>query len=76
MVVRERSGGRTLALALAAMARGVAAVARTPAMDAFLVESFRIERRVKIVAVDGEIQTVVAPLEYRYRAGGLSVVAP
>jgi hypothetical protein len=65
-----------LALALAAMARGVDAVARTPAMDAFLVTSFRIERRVKIAAVDGEILSVTPPLEYRYLAGGLSVVAP
>lgn len=76
MVVRERSGARTLALALAAVARGVDAVARTPAMDAFLVMSFRIERRVKIAAVDGEIFAVRPPLEYRYLPGGISVVAP
>lgn len=75
MVVRERSGGRTLALALAAAARGVAAVARTPAMDAFLVESFRIER-VKAAALDGEIETVTPPLEYRFLAGGMRIVAP
>lgn len=76
MVVRERSGGRTLALALAAMARGVEAVARTPAMDAFLVQSFRIEQGVKAAALDGEIQAVLAPLEYRCLPGGIRVVTP
>ena len=33
MVVRRRSGARALAMGLAAAARGVRAVARTPAMD-------------------------------------------
>jgi diacylglycerol kinase family enzyme len=75
MVVRRRSGGRTLALALAAAARGIDAVAKTPAMDAFLVERFRIER-VKRAAVDGEIQTMTPPIEYRFLEGGIRVVAP
>jgi len=76
MVVRERSGGRTLALGLAAAARGVDAVSRTPALDSFLVNSFRIERRVKTAAVDGEIRRVDSPLEYRYLAGHLRIVVP
>lgn len=76
LVIRERSGGRTLSLALAAAARGVDAVARTPALDAFFVESFRIGRRVKRAAMDGEIQSVVPPLEYRYLPGQLHVVVP
>jgi diacylglycerol kinase family enzyme len=38
MIIRRRSGARTLALAFAAAARGVDAVAQTPALDAFIVE--------------------------------------
>lgn len=75
MVIRERSGARTLALALAAAARGVEAMARTPAMDAFLVNSVRIER-VKAAAVDGEIHAVTPPLEYRFLEKAMKIVAP
>lgn len=74
MVVRRRSGARTLALALAAAARGVSAVAATPAMDAFLVDSCRIERRARSVSIDGEIVHMVPPLNYRHVPGHLRVV--
>ena len=78
MVVRSRSGARVLALALAAAARGIRAVARTPALDAYLVETLRIElhhaaRRGRI-AVDGEIIDADARLEYRIRRKALRVV--
>jgi diacylglycerol kinase family enzyme len=76
MVVRSRSGARTLALALAAAARGVEAVARTPALDSFFVDACRIEPRMHIAAVDGELVPVVPPLEYRHVPGRLSVVVP
>jgi diacylglycerol kinase family enzyme len=76
MVVRRRSGARALAAGLAAAARGVKAVARTPAMDAFLVESCRIEPRTTRLAVDGEIVTLTPPFEYRYLPAHLRVVVP
>ena len=74
MIVRHRSGARTLALALAAAARGVKAVARTPAMDVFLVDSCRIEAHTHRAAVDGEIMPISPPLEYRHMPGHLRVV--
>ena len=74
MIVKRRSGARTLALALAAAARGVRAVADTPAMDVFLVESVRIEPRTHVAAVDGELVSVEPPLEYRLAPGHLRVV--
>jgi len=76
MVIRQRSGARTLALAFAAAARGVEAVARTPALDSFLVESCRIEPRTHRASVDGELVKVAPPLEYRHLAGCLRVVVP
>jgi diacylglycerol kinase family enzyme len=76
MIIRRRSGARTLALALAAAARGVDAVAQTPAMDVFLVESLRIETHSKLAAVDGELVAVASPLEYRHAPGCLRIVAP
>lgn len=78
MVVRHRNGARVLALALAAAARGVAAVARTPAMDVFLVERCRIEPRTPLrswfIAVDGEIVPATTPLEYAVARDELLVV--
>ncbi len=76
MVVRRRSGARALALGLAAAARGVSAVSATPALDAFLVDSFRIERRARSVSIDGEIVTMTPPLDYRHVPGHLRVVVP
>jgi diacylglycerol kinase family enzyme len=74
MVIRRRSGARTLATALAAAARGVRAVARTPAMDVFLVEECEIQPRTHVVSVDGELVSVKPPLEYRHVPGQLHVV--
>ena len=76
MVVRRRSGARTLATALAAAARGVSAVAKTPAMDAFIVESCTIRCRSNRIAVDGEIVTERPPLHYRHVPGHLHIVVP
>lgn len=76
MVVRERSGGRALALGLAAAARGVSAVAATPAMDSFIVDACRVEPRQHTIAVDGELVPVTPPLEYRHVPGHLRVVVP
>jgi len=76
MVVRRRSGARTVALGLAAAARGVEAVSRTPALDAFLVDSCRIDRRARSVSIDGEIVQMRPPLRYRHVPGHLKVVVP
>jgi diacylglycerol kinase family enzyme len=76
MVVRRRSGARALAAGLAAAARGVKAVARTPAMDAFLVESCRIAPRTRRLSLDGELITLTPPFEYRHIPAHLRVVVP
>lgn len=76
MVIRRRSGARAFGLALAAAARGVEAVARTPALDSFFVEACRIEPRTRTAAVDGELVSVSPPLEYRHTPGRLQVVVP
>lgn len=74
MVVRRRSGGRTFALGLAAATKGVRAVAKTPALDAFIANEVMVEPRVPRIAVDGEIVTVQPPLRYRHVPGHLRVV--
>lgn len=76
MVVRRRSGARALAMGLAAAARGVKAVARTPAMDAFLVESCRIAPRTTRLSLDGELVSLAPPFEYRHLPAHLRVVVP
>ncbi|HEV8217998.1 MAG TPA: diacylglycerol kinase family protein [Gemmatimonadaceae bacterium] len=76
MVVRRRSGARALAAGLAAAARGVKAVARTPALDAFLVESCRIESRTTRLSLDGELVSLTPPFEYRHVPAHLRVVVP
>jgi diacylglycerol kinase family enzyme len=77
MVVRGRSGARLLALALAAVARGVEAVAKTPQLDSFLVERCRVTlRRPTAVAIDGELVAMHETLEYELRRDALQVVCP
>ena len=76
MVIRRRSGARALATGLAAAARGVRAVAKTPAMDVFLVDACQIKSRTHIASVDGELVKVSPPLEYRHVPGHLRVVTP
>jgi diacylglycerol kinase family enzyme len=77
MVVRGRSRARTLAIALAAVARGVDAVARTPELDAYLVDRCRISlRRPTRVALDGELESMQTTLEYELRRDALHVVCP
>jgi diacylglycerol kinase family enzyme len=75
MVVRGRRRARLLALALAAVARGVAHVSRTPKLDSFLVDRCRvILRRRGPVAVDGEIVQLDTPLDYELGRNALKVV--
>jgi hypothetical protein len=74
MVVRRRSGARALAAGLAAAARGVKAVARTPAMDAFWSSAVGIEPRRTRLSVDGELVSLTPPFEYRHVPAHLLVV--
>jgi diacylglycerol kinase family enzyme len=77
MVVRGRSRARTLAIGLAAVARGVKAVSRSPEFDSFIVERCRIDvRHAGAVAVDGELVMLAPPLEYELRRDALTVVCP
>jgi diacylglycerol kinase family enzyme len=77
MVVRGRSRARVFAIALAAVARGVDAVAETPELDAYLVKRCRISvRRPTRVAVDGELVSLRKTLEYELRRDALHVVCP
>ena len=77
MVVRGRSRARVLALALAAVARGVDTVARGPQLDSFVVDRCRVRlRRPTAVAIDGELVAMRTMLEYELRRDALHVVCP
>ena len=77
MVVRGRSRARALSIALAAVARGVDAVAKTPELDAYLVDRCRISlRRPTRVALNRELESMQTTLEYELRRDALHVVCP
>jgi diacylglycerol kinase family enzyme len=74
MIVRHRSGARLASLAIQAAARGVNAVARTPAMDSLIVDRFSIEGGRRTASVDGELIDVSPPLDYEFLPAALRVV--
>ena len=76
MIVRGRSRARFAALAFAAAARGTRRVARSPALEAFLVTRFtiRLGRPQVLVATDGELHAMAAPLEYKWMPEAVRVV--
>lgn len=78
MVVRGRTRASLAALALAAAARGMRAAARTPHMDAFLVDAVRVgvSRHAVRISTDGELHRMEPPLDYRLLRGALRVVVP
>jgi diacylglycerol kinase family enzyme len=77
MVPRGRSRARLLALGLAAVARGIDQVSRTPEFDSFVVDELHIDMRgMGAVALDGEIVHLDTPLEYRIERDALSLVCP
>jgi diacylglycerol kinase family enzyme len=77
MVVRGRSRARLLALGLAAVAKGLDSMVRTPEFESFIVDELRIDmHRMATVAVDGEIVSLSAPLEYTLHRDALTVVLP
>jgi diacylglycerol kinase family enzyme len=77
MIVTGRTRARVLAIALSAVARGVATVSRTPAFDSFIVDRCTITRRHRgDVAVDGELVPLDADLHYELRRDAVKVVCP
>ncbi len=77
MVVRGRSKARMLALGLSTVALGRDSVSRTPQFESFIVDDLRIDMNgMGTVAVDGEIVTLSAPLQYELKRDALTVVCP
>lgn len=78
MVVRGRSRARLLAMALAAVARGVKAVSHTPEFDSFIVDrcTITLNQPRTVIALDGELVTLSTPLRYELRRDALTVVCP
>lgn len=78
MIVRGRSRARIAALAFAAAARGTQSAAKSPALDAFVVNrlTIRMRRPRGYVATDGELHAMSAPLEFEWVAGAVKVVVP
>ena len=78
MIVRGRSRARFATLAFAAAARGTRRVARSPALEAFLVTRFtvRLRRPHVLVATDGELHAMSAPLEYKWMPEAVRIVMP
>jgi diacylglycerol kinase family enzyme len=78
MVVRGRSRARLLALALAAVARGLKAASHMPQFDSFIVDrcTITVSKPRTVLAVDGELVTLDTPLRYELRRDALTVVCP
>lgn len=78
LIVRGRSRARIAALAFAAASRGTRSAARMPALDSFIVDRFSITMRRPRgrIAADGELHTMMAPLEYRWRRDAVRIVGP
>jgi len=76
IIVRGRRRTRVLALALAAVARGVKSVAKTPELDSFVVDRciISMKRSRVTVALDGEAEVMTTPLEYRLERDIIRVV--
>jgi len=77
IIVRGRRKTRLLAVTLAAISRGVKTASRAPELDSFIVERCTITTRRKRVAValDGELEFMASPLEYRLEQDILRVVS-
>jgi len=77
IVVRGRRKARLLAVAMAAVSRGVKEGARVPDLNSFIVDrcTITMRRRTVAVALDGEEETMSSPLEYRLEKDILRVVS-
>lgn len=77
MIVRGRTRGGLLAIALNAAARGVKTVSRTPEMDAFIVDTCTITlKRNSTIALDGELVSLGRDLTFQLKRDALRVVCP
>ena len=77
LVVRGRTRGRLMAIALNAVAKGVKTVSRTPELDSFIVDRCTIKlRRASRIAVDGELVSLGTSLEYQLTPDAIQVVCP
>ena len=77
--VVESAARRRIVRLVARMAtRGIYAIGREAGVHAFLVDAcdVRLPRAEGRVALDGELRTLRAPLEYRIRPDALAIVAP
>jgi diacylglycerol kinase family enzyme len=74
MILRHRTGARLASLAIQAAAKGVKAVARTPAMESLVVSRCAIELDNDTASIDGELIPVQPPLEYEFMPDALTVV--
>jgi hypothetical protein len=77
IVVRGRRKARLLAVAMAAVSRGVKEGARVPDLNSFIVDrcTITMRRRTVAVALDGEEERMSSPLEYRLEKDILRVVS-
>ena len=78
MVVQGRGRARLLALAFAAVAKGLRSVSRGPMVDAFLLDRFGVEHTAEKarIAADGEIIDTTGTLEYTLLRDAVRVVVP
>jgi diacylglycerol kinase family enzyme len=77
MAVQGRPSARVLALAFAAVARGVNRVAHNAEFDSFMADHLRLDLHgASRVAVDGELVTLKPPLRYELKRDALRVVCP
>ena len=76
MIVNGRFKARLLALAWEAVRRGIDSAARSPNLDAFLVDrcTIRMTRPSATIALDGEALRLDTPLEYRFERDILRIV--
>jgi diacylglycerol kinase family enzyme len=77
IAVTSRSRARLLAIALAAVARGVKTVARGPEVDSFIVDKVTITRtHTGPIALDGELVTLGQTVTFELKRDALQVVCP
>lgn len=78
MVVQGRRPARLFAVAMAGISKGTRQAARLPQFDAFIVDSCRVDlrRSSPTIALDGELKTMVTPLQYRIERDAIRIVVP
>jgi diacylglycerol kinase family enzyme len=76
LVVCETTRARVAALAFGALVRGLDALVKTDALDAYLVDECTVTMRRPWgnVSIDGELARLRAPLTYRLRRGAVQIV--